>query len=44
MSGLQWNGETNKRIDSWVRATIIASIGAIAAVVAAILALVQIRV
>jgi len=35
------DGETNKRIDSWVRGTIVASIGAISAVVAALFALVK---
>lgn len=32
--------DTNKRIDSWVRATIVASVGAIAAVVASIILIV----
>ena len=38
------DGDTNKRIDSWVRATIVATIGAIAAVIAAILALVRVKI
>jgi anti-sigma-K factor RskA len=38
------DSETNKRIDSWVRATIVASIGAIAAVIAAVLALVRVKI
>jgi hypothetical protein len=37
------DAETNRRIDSWVRATIVASVGAIAAVAAAILALIRVK-